>query len=276
MSNSPLTDNMILFGFPRSGNTWVRYIMESVYGKPSYGPTPPRYSEGYSKMLKQNLIDELTPQGIKPMINHPVHLMYPDSISINYELPIYHCHLSTMKGMGPIMETVPPMIFVLRDPIEAVVRHCGLKKKNVVKITSVRNGQIHFNEHMLGDNGYMETLNFYNLYEGKKMLVHYEDLIDRGELLYSVLSKINEFCEIDDDELITSFIDYIELHVSQSFEFYETVYYSKTKGKKRKFYCNYLKPEIIQNLYDDIINRYSYLHNLYLKGYTKEWKMKEN
>ena len=84
MSNSPLTNNMILFGFPRSGNTWIRYIMENVYGKPSYGPTAPHYSEGYSKMQKQNLIDELTPQGIKPMINHPVHLMYPDSISINY------------------------------------------------------------------------------------------------------------------------------------------------------------------------------------------------
>ena len=251
MSNSTLTNNMILFGFPRSGNTWVRYIMESVYGKPSYGPTAPRYSEGYSKMLKQNLIDELRPKGVKPVINHPVHLMYPDSISINYKLPIYHCHLSTMKGMESIMNNTPPMIFVLRDPIEAVAGHIGNKRN--------KNSEIRFNEHIFGDNGYMETLNFYNLYVGKKMLVHYEDLIDRGELFYSVLSKINEFCEIDDDELITSFIDDIELHVSQSFEFYEQIYVSKTKGTDSKFYYKYVKPEIIQNLYDGII-AVSYTH----------------
>ena len=174
----------VLLSYPRSGNTWVRYFVEYVSKKPT----------------AMMCIGKLSIPGLKKTQAIGDKL----DIGVNPEDPaiLLKRHHHDLEGENWNKDN-SRFIFLIRNPKECVIRNTP--KKTVQAVTERAK---HFSR----------CINFYDQFDGDKILVYYEDLLVKPK---ENLIKIASFLGIRQNEFFVEFFENYDKHKANSIRTYE-------------------------------------------------------
>lgn len=203
-----LDSEIILLGYPKSGNNWVRYILEYLYHTPTSG----HYSD-----IKTIIKSTRT-------LNSPLYLSL-DNIKINENHKmIWHTHIGELS-LPFFKNKNLPVILVLRDFKECIYR---------------LNDDINVQKNL---NDYYSMLPYVD--NKNSVTLYYENLIDNS-LIINELNKLSNFLKqkVCYDEFMNNIVEHREtmLEVYQNtnskyFHYGELVRHkSHTKGMKKVFH----------------------------------------
>lgn len=191
-----------ILSYPRSGNTWLRYIIEFLTDRATVGV------HGSSATI------------VGPLLNKDTKPLFRKS---------HHSQISPDK-----------LILLVRNFKECIIRHTrsGVPEK----------GQIA---------SYVKMLEFYDNFEGEKLLLYYEDLIDLDE---EYLNCLMDFIDRDNHK-VPEFLENLEEHVEECIRIYNTNGNpSVTKGKSKihhsKNINNKLWDNAILQINRELVERY--------------------
>lgn len=187
----------ILLSYPRSGNTWLRYCVESITQRSTIG----YQNEGSAEFDRSSLIPELRGQS--------------DPILIKRH---FYNHI----------ESCDRLILVVRNYKESVLRHNPESKDNLVVL---KNEAGH----------YMSLLNYYEVFQGPKLLIYYKDLITN---FIPTINRIMVFLgKTDTVSSICNFSRNIEDHKTKSIDIYSKHAASHTHGNYLLYHSNNLSKD---------------------------------
>ena len=210
-----------LISYPRSGNHWVRFIIEFLSNRPT----------DYLLNEDDGPIHKNTFYFRKLEVPSPIHIKNKDPIF--YKQHDIESH--------PEVKNDEKVILIIRDPKEAVVRHnlnllfshnkIKLKSSNGETLDTTRNAfsdirkKVEFaiknnipiiNEHrgvfkkeimhLLSSedvDDYFRLIQFYDDFNGDKLLIRYENLVNKCE---DVAKDIYDFLKIEDEKYLNDFI----------------------------------------------------------------------
>lgn len=155
-----------LLSYPRSGNHWVRFIIEFLTGRPSLGC---KTSEDKDKPIYQTNFNG----GYKP-------------IKIEDTSPI----IRKSHSPGEIMDC-DKLIVIVREYKECIIRH------NSGRITK-KDIDVYYN-----------IIKFYDEFNGDKLLIKYNDLLNNNE---NVAQNIFEFLECDNRNKLKEFLNNVDVY----------------------------------------------------------------
>lgn len=187
-----------LVSYPRSGNTWARYCLEFISGRPTVG---------YSHKTKNKTIDE----PIGSFLDLGVDLSRPELVTKRHEVP---------KGISD-----KKVILLLRNPREVILRHFksipDKKKRELGEVRVIKN-QIMW---------YQEIIDDFHQAECAKTIIYYEDLISNREIS-PTLRQLCEFLEISDSK-VSELVGNIEFHRQNGLKVYNHQFPSYTRGNPK-------------------------------------------
>ena len=150
-----------------------------------------------------------------------------------------------------------PLILLLRDYKEYRVTF----PKNMNYFQSLENAIKNGNKPY----DYFINLKYYDRYDGKKIIIYYEDLIVNFE---KTMNEVLTFLGEGKDKM-ENFVKNFDKHKKESVAFYTKTEKSHTKGLGTHFYAKHLTLEE-KNKIDSIIQeKHTKLFNLYLKRYKE-------
>lgn len=142
------------------------------------------------------------------------------------------------------------LILLVRDYKEAIIRH-----ENEAERPS--------SDHVLysGISHYIQLLDFYDKFEGEKLLIYYEDLIKNPrEIIEGALVFLKETTH---RQRVNEFFDFLQYHKNTCVNIYSTHATSYTRGEQEKFHSRFLSArkkqkwdEIAKNNNIEIFNKY--------------------
>ena len=232
----------LLLGFPRSGSNWLRYIIEAVTN----------YQTGTRSQIK-----DLKQGNVKKVFNifskdreerifarrDPFWLNVKEVPNKDYFTSPWfiHTHMHPYKqddseNWKLLRSNSCLLIGVIRDPVECISRELfednEIQKFNEVSIIK----------------DYFRILKLFEDYSGPKLILHYEDLINKNEIK-NVLFKISNFVDVN-HICKENFLKNIDTHISISKKIYED---AKSDGSN-KFYYN--KNKNISKINKNILKKY--------------------
>ena len=220
-------DNLLL-SFPRSGNGWVRYVLEYLTKLPTSMGTLADCQEGAIKTDTMGLDGVDTLKKCIVIKRHRADNSYDNWTKDNTNL-----------------------VFLLRDWREATLRHLTMQqRKSEGEIRKCAEGYVH-------------CLRFYDQFDGNKLLINYEDLMLTGKLQ---ISKIVDFLQIEKGTTYNKFMKKIKHHHFESIKMYSPGSITFGATNKLKFHTKNARPGIIK-LIDTIVMEDKDLFYKYLKRY---------
>lgn len=219
-----------ILSFPRSGNHFVRYIIEFLTGKATIG------AAGFTTISGQD-----TPICLR---SGPEFLKHVD----------IHDRISTKTHfVHSLPENVSGLVLLIRHPIESIISHrfhnismtSGFSQKFSKGIVqTLEKDSLNF----------FENLEYYNNFNGPKTIVLYEDLI--GDNYQKCINSLSEIFIFDETRL-SHMLDDFEKYRMDSMKSPHRKPISSTKKNKKNFYENFLKSSSIEN------------YNLYIQTISK-------
>tara|TARA_Y100001963_G_scaffold159420_1_gene263018 strand:- start:2675 stop:4153 length:1479 start_codon:yes stop_codon:yes gene_type:complete len=175
----------LMLSYPRSGSTFVRYIIEYFTKRPTLGPS----EDGVDLPVIGNF-------GTAPPVVFKQHAQDSHNKAIAQNL---------LDGRSPL-------IFLIRDPLEVLPRHTSRSEAESIMHSD------DFSDIPDTVSYYFEHLQMYTEYEGKKQIFYYEDLVKYPA---EFIKKMCDFLEVDQDGNIQKdFIENYEYHSNKSRSFY--------------------------------------------------------
>tara|TARA_R110002074_G_scaffold401659_1_gene600732 strand:- start:944 stop:2203 length:1260 start_codon:yes stop_codon:yes gene_type:complete len=243
-----------IVGFPRSGNNWLRYLVE--------------YFTKYITICEP----------VNTPMRKPLHLLCPSINSTNKtDDALWNTH-GHEKAISNLLKSVQGKhILILRNYKECIPRHVNVAYpfvhydpsfKDTGKLTDLNliiNGKDDGNS--LDLIHYLSLLNDYHNYEGEKLLLYYEDLINKETIKESLIKLIN-FLD-GDITLVEEFLNTYEERSNECKVLYkplggsqspagQSIFHSKVFTDKQKYFM------------DDLISSdYSHLTD-YVKCYFED------
>jgi hypothetical protein len=219
----------LLLSYPRSGNTWFRYCVEFLTKKPTIG-----YIRSDAAGFDREPIGSFVDIGVNRS---------QDNILVKR-----HATEEVGNFMGEVDGPIEKLILIVRDYKEVVIRHRKLSPTLDLLKDSCHT--------VAPSQNYIQMIEYFDNFEGEKLMVYYEDLINKLEpTLKSVLDFLGE-----DDLNLKGFISDIDTHRQQSIGVYGG---SETNGKTAKFHSNRLNPEQkkswdehLKDVCPDLFNKY--------------------
>ena len=225
----------IIASYPRSGNTWVRYIIEWFSGQPTLGIN---WRKG------------------KPWPMHPT------------DRPICERIDGFKIGNLPIAEK-KHFVYHLRIP-EDFKKDIVLVVRNYKESITRHNPQILKNKELLKEQTYlyMEMIRSYNdFFLGRQQIIYYEDLIDNP---IETIPDLLMFMDIYDKDSFNKFIDTLQNHKEQSINLYSSeMNPSVTKGNKSIHHSKKLSYAQNKEWDNFVKQKWPNLFDKYLKRYIK-------
>ena len=207
----------LLLSYPRSGNTFIRYCVEQSTGKRTLTFVRPEFQ---------------TEEGLQILVAMGMGKMDSEAISEvdNQEVILEKAH-EMLPGDEVVFnkETGGRVILILRDFKEAIGRQALGREFNYM-------GHIPI---------YKSALEFYDNYQGDKLVVYYEDFVQNTEL---ELKKLLEFIGEYNHEKYMAFIGDIETQKENSIKTYNKFHSSITKGKSFSHYVNNFTQEQLDHM----------------------------
>lgn len=214
-----------LLSYPRSGNTWMRYVLEFTTGRPSFH----RFN------LKDNM-------------NRPLAWLAGFDIDIS-KAPIEKIHSKKELGKTKGNSQTDYLILIVRNPKEALSRHGGQITLPVLLGQESKGNadpRIYFN-----------NIALYNSWNpARRLLIYYEDMIVYPrETFQKILAFLNEpFDKLDE------FMAHFEEHKQKAITIYKV---SESEGNDLLYHSKMISPEHrkqidawIQELYPTIWQHY--------------------
>jgi hypothetical protein len=211
----------VLLSYPRSGNHLCRFFIEFLSELPTYG-------------CNGNLEDI---EIYKNKFDVPVQFNIPNKFNKNncyfkYHNPPYHINTKNL-------------ILIIRNPKEVLVRQCGGQKLNI-------------NNNWYSYESYFKSIDFYNNYKGKKLLLYYEDMITNKT---EFINTIYDFLDINNLKKK----NYVLSNIDKLFNVSRNTCINKSNGKINFYYEKISNS--IKNDFDSYLNnkleKYSFLKNKY-------------
>jgi len=201
---------IILLSYPRSGNTLTRYLIE--------------YFTGWDTLVYKNWMEHQVTVMDKPirffaskMNKVQEGIVYRASMgSFNSEFEHNIIHLKDKM----------PLMFVIRDYKEAVIRHVGASISSIQANIGILDAINHIEN-------YMGNVELYHNWQNAKIMIRYEDLID-DEKIESVINVICKFFDIKNKRKVTSFMKNIQKYRDDALSCYRPG--SQTLGKINVFH----------------------------------------
>lgn len=222
----------ILASFPRSGNHWVRYIIEFFSKRPTVGCGGKKWSTEDDGPLFEKLGKVGYYKELKPIVKKR-HYIQKEDIDKN-------------------------LILIIRDPLECIVRQ-GLKG-NFPKFTNIMIPKL--------STEYCDLIRQFDTWKKKKCLIYYEDLLLN---INSIIKKVLEFLDIQKYN-IKDLTDNLDYHKKISINYYVNTAKSPshTKGNTISHHINRIDNATQELLTNKIKTTLSMpLYNKYLKRYRK-------
>lgn len=223
-----------LLSYPRSGNHWVRYILEWFSGRPTIG-------EGDESWNTQ--------------VDTPIHSnkKLGVNISITNDIPIaYKRHDIREED-----DRNKPLILIVRDYKEILVR-------KIYESLYLDNIEV---KGIMG--GYMDHVIKFHEWPGPKLLVHYEDLMDHpGREIARILS----FLDVSKKRM-GAFMRDINRHKELMLQMYsKKVAVSMTNGTSHGFYSSNIPAHVKWEIDDRYRSMHQDAFDKYLTRYTEKIK----
>jgi len=173
----------LILSYPRSGSTFVRYIIEHFTKRPTRGPP-----------TSTNLVD--SPRIEKYKNEKPVAFKIHGEDALHQE----YIHAMLKRNI--------PLIFLMRNPMEMFPRHTGQERAYTIASEPPV-------PPLSADIAYFfENIKTYELYEGKKQIFYYEDLVEKPAY---VIKQLCEFLNVDTNGAEQrKFMDNFEEHFENS------------------------------------------------------------
>ncbi len=168
--HKPRQAKLVLFSYPRSGNTWLRYILEVLTGRPS--------------IAADNII------------NDPPICVRVGGLEVNREAQpsAIKCHrLSEIDAS----DRQQPLLVVVRNYKECIVRN----RYDLLE----RNFDFE-QEHLV----YLEPLRYYHDFTGTKLLIYYEMLMQSPEQVITELARFLNLSGNVGDDFLRDYQDHFE------------------------------------------------------------------
>jgi hypothetical protein len=202
----------ILLSFPRSGNTWVRYVTEFVSKQPTTQAPIPKCIKGAIKQAISADIDlgvDVTDKAIL-IKRHRADFVWDNFTKDN-------CRL----------------VLLIRNYKEAILRHA---EHNDKKLDA-------------GINNYIHCLSFYDAFKGDKIYLHYEDILvdpkrEFGHLMTFLHVPINQY--------FSDFIHNYDYHKTQCLKYYKPGTMTGGTLNKLKWHTSQASPVILNKIMKDI------------------------
>lgn len=232
---------IILLGYPRSGNNFLRYVLE--------------YLTEYDTKLHGVKDDCGSSRGPLRFLTEKI----SDKVSKGY---VYHTHLFDFKRSLPLRKVLEkaPMIFIMRNYKESIIRHNFIKGESKYGDCDVIN-EADVYSHI---DDWMNYLNSYDKCEAPKLLIKYEDLID-PEKVVNVLRDISEFFGVVNSDKIDKFISEYSDISKDSMSIYPDK--GMSGGSTNVYHRVRVDDTIWENIDNKIKSKYPNLSNTYLKDY---------
>jgi len=236
-----------ILSFPRSGNHFVRYIVEYLTGRATIGCT--------EKLLS-------SPNGDSPICcrSGPKFLEH-----VSLENPIackFHFANNSIKSYIPIGDT-EKIIFIVRHPIETWASH---RYKNHKEIFS----NLPLSENLLklakkDKENFLNNLDFYTNYQGEKICIFYEDLVSQTPR--EPIEKIVKFLNLS-QSCADDFVDNIEKFRADSMSSTHRKPISSTSKRSCSFYSDKMHPktlDFLKSIFSSVLS-----HSLISKKYGEK------
>lgn len=179
--------NLIL-SYPRSGSTFVRYIIEHFTQRPTRGPP-----------TSTNLIDT------------PVLAANKNNTKKTIAFKIHGQDALHQKLIQGFLTRKIPLMFLMRNPIEMLTRHTDIAHTRAI---------INYPQEPIPDNiaYFFENMKTYESYEEKKQIFYYEDLVENPK---DVIEQLCKFLNVDSNGIEQQkFMDNFEEHFEKSRDVY--------------------------------------------------------
>lgn len=223
----------VLFSFPRSGNSWVRYIVEFISKRPTCHNPVKRAGEGY--LQKSQVISSSVDLGVD--ISKKAILIKRHNFELDYD----NWNKDTCR-----------LVFLIRDYHEAILRH----SKAAGTLSKIKK--------WTGE--YIKCISNYDQFDGDKILIYYEDLLINPK---KEITKLCEFLDIEDSKHFGSFFKNYDRHKLTSSKYYVGGA-SMTKGNVNSlsWHSDKANPIVISEIKKHIESNKN-IYNKYLKRYKK-------
>jgi acetyltransferase-like isoleucine patch superfamily enzyme len=246
-----------IIGYPRSGNNWLRYLVE--------------YFTKYETVCEP---------ANTPM-RKPLHLLCPSIDSVNKDTKdndaLWNTH-GHEPGVNKMLKKAQgKQILILRNYKECIPRHINVAypfeiyDNNFKDTGKLTNLDLIFNEANDGNSldliHYLSLLNDYYNYEGEKLLLYYEDLINKETIKESLIKLIN-FLD-GDITLIDAFLDTYEERSNECKVLYKPLGGSQSPAGQSIFHSKVFTDEQKYFMDDLILSDYSHLTD-YVKCYFED------
>ncbi|MDP2685272.1 MAG: hypothetical protein Q8P20_09645 [bacterium] len=223
----------VLLSFPRSGNTWLRYIMEFISKRPTCQAPAHRCVEGFAEKLgvvssDLNLGVDITKKVIL-IKRHSFEYKWDDWTKAN-------CRL----------------VLLVRSYKEAILRHAFASKK------SQDDAEID-----KGIRTYMDCLSSYDAFNGQKICIYYEDLIINPK---KNIGGLVDFLGVPKNEYYDIFFKDYEKHKEACLRYYKPGAMTRGKSNKMGWHSEHADPVILNRIMAGIRSN-KRLYNKYLKRY---------
>lgn len=211
-------DYFYILSYPRSGNHWVRYIIEHFSKLPTLG-------------------NDDTPEHIINENDGPIfsRLDCPDFFNTKDYIALKRHNINSddRRDKG--------LVFIARNPLECIYRHLELSD---VEDFSLSNPKVIKNL----DKYYFNWETFTGWNNDKKYLILYEDLIDSEKLFHIIISLL-KFTKIEfNTDSVKNFIDNLETHKEKCIGILHAG--RGTEGNKTTYYQKLLSAEIKKSWID--------------------------
>jgi len=214
-----------LVSYPRSGNTWLRYIIEYHLLRPTIG---------YWNSDGDDMVEAIKDQPLEHHIDAPINNKATWDKKIDYSKK----HVLKRHVVSEIEpEQDDKLVFLVRNYKECIMRHCMTSTIAEFELDKVDANNISQEQYdALIDQAvpwfkkrcfeelevYMSNLQQYDAWAGPKMLVYYEDLILQPTTeIVKVIRFLN--CDSNDEEMLLRhkrFMNYYKDHKNGSLQIY--------------------------------------------------------
>lgn len=224
-----------LLSYPRSGNTWVRYIVEYLSKRPTI-------------YRKENIQD------------NPIGSRINLGVDLDKEPILYKRHWLEPQDFKN--QNVDKLILIIRDYKEAIPRHHKeapgidfptLKERFIGEMRGLPNEKC----------DYIKAIQHFDTWPGPKLLLYYEDLISASELLVLEIAHLLEL----DQSRVTEFIKDINHHKQNSVQCYHTKSWTQGREEQLKFHQQQLPAELLNFAKQYIQTNFPNIYDKYLYKY---------
>lgn len=221
-----IMSKILLLSYPRSGNSLVKYFIKRSIKATTVHDCIYQRSIKYNKTIdfewKQN------------------------QLKIGNVLFKEHFY----KNCNSFDPNIDSLVFVVRNYKECIFRH---NKKRALNDVNFRKSEMQ---------KYLGNVKFYDEWNGKKVMLYYEDLIINFKKYYTSILNIVNVDKKEHDKLFAN----LAYHKNACLKQYDKVCGSQSKGKSIFFHSKKLPVNLIKEM-DRYAKENKYLYNRYLKRY---------